>query len=251
MPHGRLQKGNGVTGLQPPPPYNSSMSLKPYDHPHPARHHRRWGRAALLAPLLIIVCLVAAACGGGTTPATGVASVGKSTATTDPPSGGGGNSGSPSSSSKYADGLKYSECMRSHGVPNFPDPGSNGAIQIQGGPNSSNGLNPNSAQFQAASKTCQHLLPNGGKITPAQQQQMLSQALKFSECMRSHGVPNFPDPTTSGGGVGIKIGGPGSGIDPNSPQFQAAQKACGSLLPGRPTSGGPGGGSGVKTAIVG
>jgi hypothetical protein len=48
--------------------------------------------------------------------------------------------------------------------------------------------------------------------------------------MRSHGVTKFPDPQTQGsGGVLMKIG---PGLDPGSPQFQAAQKACRKLLPG-------------------
>ena len=56
----------------------------------------------------------------------------------------------------------------------------------------------------------------------------------MSRCMRSHGVPNFPDPKfPSGGGVGIQLN--GNGIDPNSPAFQAAQKACGSIFGGAPT----------------
>ncbi|MGH2892704.1 MAG: hypothetical protein ACRDPM_05470 [Solirubrobacteraceae bacterium] len=59
-----------------------------------------------------------------------------------------------------------------------------------------------------------------------------NQALKFANCMRANGVPKFPDPS-SGGGLHIA---PGSGLDPQSPAFQAAQKACGKLLPG----GGPG-----------
>jgi hypothetical protein len=59
-----------------------------------------------------------------------------------------------------------------------------------------------------------------------------SQFLQFSRCMRFHGVPNFPDPR-SGGGIQIA---PDSGLDPQSPAFQAAQKACRSRLPG----GGPG-----------
>jgi hypothetical protein len=57
-------------------------------------------------------------------------------------------------------------------------------------------------------------------------------ALKLAECMRTHGVPNFPDPKiqTSGHGVAIAIG--GNGVDPNAPQFQAAQKACKAYQPG-------------------
>ena len=65
----------------------------------------------------------------------------------------------------------------------------------------------------------------------------------MSRCMRSHGVPNFPDPTFQSGpgggvGVGIKIGN-GSGIDPSSPAFQAAQKECGSIFGGPKVAGGP------------
>jgi hypothetical protein len=67
-------------------------------------------------------------------------------------------------------------------------------------------------------------------MTAAQQRQALSQALKFSACMRAHGVPSFPDPTTRNGGVTISLG--GSGMNPNSPQFQSAQRACRSLMPG-------------------
>jgi hypothetical protein len=52
--------------------------------------------------------------------------------------------------------------------------------------------------------------------------------------MRSHGVSNFPDP---GGGGGIKIP-DGSGINPQSPAFQSAQRACASLLPGPGSLGG-------------
>jgi hypothetical protein len=53
------------------------------------------------------------------------------------------------------------------------------------------------------------------------------QMLEFSECMRSHGVAKFPDPTSTGG---IDFGS-GSGIDPNSPQFQAASEACQKYVP--------------------
>jgi hypothetical protein len=59
-------------------------------------------------------------------------------------------------------------------------------------------------------------------------------ALKFSVCMRSHGEPNFPDPeiSSSGGGTSIRIHvTPSSGIDPGSPVFQAAQRACKAFSP--------------------
>ena len=58
-----------------------------------------------------------------------------------------------------------------------------------------------------------------------------SQALAFSRCMREHGVANFPDPTSSGGGIQLTIN-HNSGINPLSPAFQAAQSACCHLMPG-------------------
>jgi hypothetical protein len=74
-----------------------------------------------------------------------------------------------------------------------------------------------------------------GRLPPGGIASIRAKALRFAACMRSHGVPDFPDPqiqTGPGGGVGVRIGGPGSGIDPSSPAFQAAQKACGALFGG-------------------
>jgi hypothetical protein len=113
--------------------------------------------------------------------------------------------------------------MRSHGVPDFPDPVGN-SLQLKASPGSD--LNPVSPQFKAAQKACQSLAPGGGTggtVSAAQQ----AEALKYSACMRQNGLPNFPDPVFSGGGVQLKI----TNIDPNSPQFVAAQKACQSLQP--------------------
>jgi hypothetical protein len=132
----------------------------------------------------------------------------------------------------YPEMLKFAECMRSHGVADFPDPSANGTI-------SANGLNPQSSQFQTGTKTCRKLLPNGGQPTPAQQAQALAQALKFSQCMRSHGITDFPDPqSVPGGGIRMSLRAtPGSDLDPNSPLFDAAQKACQSFMPGPSTAG--------------
>jgi hypothetical protein len=58
-----------------------------------------------------------------------------------------------------------------------------------------------------------------------------SEALAFSRCMREHGVPNFPDPKSGGGGVQLTIG-PNTGVDPRSPSFQAAQSSCRRFQPG-------------------
>ena len=146
--------------------------------------------------------------------------------------------GSTSAKASNADAgkaLAFSRCMRSHGVSNYPEPPSNGQIQIQvqRTPNSTsvNGVEVNGPVFQSAMQACRTYLPNGGHPTAAQTAKAKAQALAMSRCMRSHGVPNFPDPqfqSGPGGGIGVRIG--GAGINPNSPAFQAAQKACGSIL---------------------
>jgi hypothetical protein len=120
--------------------------------------------------------------------------------------------------------LKFSACMRSHGVPDFPDPNAQGGISISvHGDVSGSDLDPNSPRFKAAQQACAKLMP-GGNLTPAQLAQARAQALKMSACMRSHGIPDFPDPS-AGGGIEIQMH-RGSDLDPSSPRFQAAQKAC-------------------------
>jgi hypothetical protein len=108
----------------------------------------------------------------------------------------------------------------------MPDPDSNGNFLFKGGVlNGVRGIDPSSSQYQKADKECSHLLPNGGQMTAAEEQQALAQALKFVACLRKHGLPNMPDPVENGGGISLRVG-------PNSPVFQAAQKACQSLAPG-------------------
>jgi len=198
-------------------------------------------RSALALVLVLSVAGVAAGCGGSSSPPS-VASLGSSGTTTTAGSSedGAGGGSAPSTGSpragfglvmKTQNGAKFSACMRAHGVPNFPDPSPQGDIQI--GPGS--GIDPRSAKFQAAQKACRAQLPNGGQPTPQQLAKAQHQALAFSQCMRSHGVPAFPDPTFSGGRITMKLTAPGSGggLDPQSPAFQAAQKACAGKLPGK------------------
>jgi hypothetical protein len=181
--------------------------------------------------VLASAALLVTGCGGSASP--GVAHLsntsGGSTANT------GGKSSSPeSAASTQQKMVSYTQCMRTHGVPEFPEP-TEGHLLIHGSNHNGQrtGVNPQSSQFQAAQKVCGKLLPEGGTPSPAQLAKVQEGALKFSQCMRTHGVPNFPDPSFSGGGVKmtLKAGGP-NGIDPNSPQFKAAQKACQSLRPG-------------------
>jgi len=187
-------------------------------------------RSRLLAPpAAVALGLAVAACGGGTTPT--VAHLGSTTTTAAATSGG--SSNGPS----QAQAEKYSTCMRSHGVPAFPDPtpGPNGGFgfQIRGGPGT--GIDPSSSTFQSAQNACKSLLPNQGvgkPLTAAQQQAFLD----WAACIRAHGVPSFPDPDFSGGGVRISfgggnVGGSSSGASGPPPALQAAQKACQSKLP--------------------
>lgn len=152
----------------------------------------------------------------------------------------GGTNGSTGTASKGAgdfsatQGIRFSECMRSHGVPHFPDPatGSGGGIKIQIGSD----VDPRSPSFQAAQRACRHLLPNGGPPTHVSAQAK-AQMLATAQCMRRHGLPSIPDPTTtppqtpqSGGGLTIGRGGVflelPPGVSPSSPAFQRAAAAC-------------------------
>ena len=198
-------------------------------------------RSLSVAVLLALAATVMLAGCGGNSNSPSVASLGSPATTTSAGDGGGtagGGGTGPSNGSqlimKMPDGARFSACMRAHGVKNFPDPGSQGTIQV--GPSS--GIDPGSPTFQAAQSACRKLLPNGGQPTPQQVAQMQHQALAFSACMRKHGLPDFPDPTFTGHGIRMAIrGGPGSDLNPQSPAFQAARQACQDKLPGKIAAG--------------
>jgi len=146
-------------------------------------------------------------------------------------SGGSASTGSASTGSvTFAQELALAQCMRSRGLPNFPDP------TPSGGFNASVLPAINSSQGQAAYGACRHLLAGGGpsiaqlqqvgQQVQQEQQQLLPTLLKFSQCMRGHGVPTFPDPSPSGLDLN------GSKVNPLSPQFQAAIRVCQHALPG-------------------
>jgi hypothetical protein len=191
---------------------------------------------------LALLAVTAAGCGSKPT-SSGVAQLPSATTTTTTASQ---NTGAPTGASKQDDARQFSVCMRSHGVPNFPDPKVSAGGGMSLSLDKSSGLNPDSPQFKAAQKSCEKLLPNGGKPDAAGQAKMQAQMLKFSACMRSHGLANFPDPVFSQGGARVTLGSKGGGLNPNSPVFKAAQKACESFMPGGkggPTTSSSGGGS--------
>ena len=115
--------------------------------------------------------------------------------------------------------------MRAHGLTGYPDPKQAGdqiSITIDVTPGSN--LNPHSPQYQAARNACKAFQPVGN-LTAAQKAAANARALKYSQCMRAHGISSYPDPN----GQGTIVVQAGGGIDPRSPQFQNAQKACQSL----------------------
>ena len=217
MPEALLQICNCVAAMQQPPRYTECMNTKPDDGQRATKHTgpppragRRRGhvrRAVAIAAPLAGAALLAAACGGGSAPATAT-------------------SVSQDGSNSTGDAVAYSQCMRAHGVPNFPDPGPDSlpgkpfgaAVLAQAG------VNPNTPQFSAASAACARLSP---VMTPADEQQNLSLTLRLVACMRAHGVPSFPDPATADGGVQLSL----TPSLTSSPHYQSALRACRSVAP--------------------
>lgn len=129
--------------------------------------------------------------------------------------------------------IALSHCMRANGVSNFPDPtagpggegfntiglGANGVLVVDGirfvGP-----------ALTKAEKACKQYLPGGGAPPPALTASEQAKIVAQAQCMRTHGVPNFPDPSFSGGSP-VKAQVAGNGINPQSPAFQHAVAACG------------------------
>jgi len=180
------------------------------------RHRRTWPPAARTSAAIIAAASLALP----------VAALGSSTSSTSP----GGTTNARASalvrSTNTQQALAYSRCMRSHGVPNFPDPGSNGAFPKV----APQQLGVSSSQFQAAQNHCRYLLPNGGSgASQTQVQQLMSGMLKFAQCMRSHGVSNWPDPVIdAGGNPEFYLDGK---VNQNSPQISSKIHGCLHWLP--------------------
>jgi hypothetical protein len=143
--------------------------------------------------LLVVPLLVLAACGQSNQ--TGVTPVDKATAS-----------------------RAYAQCIRDNGVPDFPDPDANGQLR---GPAHEKANDP---KFQAAQEKCRSLAPGAEheRSDPA----TVEQLRRFSQCMRDHGLPDFPDPDPDG-----RLRGQGHEQQDN-PTFRAAMEACRQQLPG-------------------
>jgi hypothetical protein len=173
-------------------------------------------RRSLLVLAAVGLTILSTGC-GEKSDSGGVASLGETTTTA-------------AKSSNTADPAAYSDCMRKNGVAGFPDPDAQGRLMLKAGPGS--GIDPESATFKAAEETCKSLAPTqgaGGDKQAANQ----DMALRYSQCMRDNGIPNFPDPQMSGGKTRMSLP---QGVDPSSPAFKSAQEKCGTLMSGPSTA---------------
>jgi hypothetical protein len=189
-----------------------------------SRHRRSSPPLARTAAAIVAPALLAAACGSGSSPSPD-GSGGSPAA--------GGSAGPPSA-------VAYSACIRSHGVPNYPDPDIGGQLPKT----DAQLLGVSASQYQAAQQACQRLLPASGSLQqqehqcmqnsdcpPGLVQQMMTGDLKLARCMRSHGVPNFPDPT-NGGSSGPVFNITTAGITDaasHTSQFESTLTECGRL----------------------
>lgn len=170
---------------------------------------RRLRRSAVPLVAVAALSLVAAGCGGGTGGSSpSVASVASSTTT------------ATAARSGQNALLAFSQCMRSNGVPSFPDPqqfaGGNVKLTIH--------QIPRSPRLQAALNACSNLLPAGRPQSAQQTRQQLADELSFARCMRSHGVSAFPDPTAQGD-LSVEMV-EAAGIDVHSAAVLRVVQAC-------------------------
>jgi hypothetical protein len=89
--------------------------------------------------------------------------------------------------------VRFSDCMRSHGMSDFPDP-TTAPREYK------NAFETKSPAFHGAETACRHFLPGGGvhsNTSPPGPAQIAAE-LAFARCLRGHGFPSFPDPTSSG-----------------------------------------------------
>jgi hypothetical protein len=119
--------------------------------------------------------------------------------------------------------------VRSHGIPNFPDPDSSGQIPKE----TARQLGVSDSVLASATYACRNLNPANKAVvlSPAQQRQVLSNGLKVARCMRAHGVPKFPDPTMGPDGPSFVVSISRDNFSPSSPQILAKGRACIRELP--------------------
>ena len=177
---------------------------------------------ATSAVAVTALALLAGGCGGSGSP--GVANVSSSTSTSSSSSGG------PPTETQLQqaqrDVVRFARCMRSHGVANLPDP----TVAPRA---FKDALSTHSPAFQSAYTACGHLLPAGrpdSSQNTARSRAQTVALLAFARCLRSHGFPNFPDPTSRGQVTREMLA--NAGIDLHEPAVVQAADACTSVTHG-------------------
>jgi hypothetical protein len=179
--------------------------------------------------LVSLFAVIGAGCGSnaatGTTSGVGNAGSGASS--------GSASSGASTQVTKREKAVKFAECVRAHGVPHFPDPGASGDVNF--------GVDVSKKVFTAAVNACKSLEPPGALSSKRSTMQQ-SAALRFAECVRSHGVPDFPDPV-NGQPLIDTTHIPSSNQPGGMTILNAATHKCGSVLgaDARTSGGGSGG----------
>jgi hypothetical protein len=133
-----------------------------------------------------------------------------------------GNTGNTNAGQEQA--VKFAECMRDHGISEFPDPDASGRLTIDGVVNGSS-LDPSAPAWKEAIGACKDLQPpgfTGDEEVTAEEQEA---RLEFAQCMRDNGVEDFPDPAPDGPLIDTTRM-PGSPAARSVPGFQAATEAC-------------------------
>jgi hypothetical protein len=140
---------------------------------------------------------------------------------------GGGNGGGNNAATNHTKAMRFAECMRHNGVSEFPDPSASSQFTIDGIANGSS-LDTSTPAFTQALGACRKLEPaefTGSKRSTEQQ----GAGLKFAQCIRNDGVPDFPDPTPNGPLVDTnRI--PSAATSSGMSILNAAMHKCGSLV---------------------
>lgn len=133
------------------------------------------------------------------------------------------NAGQSKASASTDAPFRYARCIRSHGVPNFPDP------QVTSSPGSTSVRQmvpasvANTPKFKSAQKACSGLMPGPGTVA-GHQGPGAAVLLAFARCLRGHGLSGFPDPGRDGQITQQMIS--AAGINLRGPAFLTAARAC-------------------------
>lgn len=118
-------------------------------------------------------------------------------------------------------GIRYAECVRDNGYPEFPDPGPDGRISLGAAAHGEGAHDRDDPRLRAAMEACSDVRPAGADHQDVGDPEYVEQMREFAQCMRDNGLPDFPDPGPDGR---ITLGhGPGGYDDP---RFRAAMEAC-------------------------